>query len=342
MGKICYRKINESLCKNYMNAIDTLKNIFGNRLKEHEILAPYTTFKVGGPADVFYEAHTQDELVLAVTSAKQHGIPFFILGGGTNILIGDRGIRGFVIRNVTSCVVIKGVKGGQLGKVRTGTVYVEADSGVPMNKLVRFSIEEGLSGLEMQLGLPGSVGGAVYMNSKWMHPEGYVGDVVFQARIITKEGEEKIVPHSYFHFGYDTSSIQQSGDVVISVVFALRATDKEKLWTVANESISYRRMTQPQGVSSAGCTFKNLTQAQAVSFSSPNYTTSAGYLIDHAGLKGFRVGDAQISSVHANFIVNTGKATASDVIELIEIARYKVKEQFGIVLAEEIVRIGEF
>ncbi len=325
-----------------MNYQEELKKIFGDRLKENEPLGRYTTFKVGGPADFFYEARTADEFALAVKTARLHNIPLFILGGGTNIVIGDKGIRGLVVRNLTSQIMIKGMKGGQVGKVRTGTVYVEAESGVPINKLVRFSVEEGLAGLEMQLGLPGSVGGAVYMNSKWTHPEGYVGDAVYQVRLITPSGEEKIVPQSYFHFAYDSSVIQQTGETVISVVFALTAGDKDALWAIANESIAYRRQTQPQGVLSAGCTFKNLSKAEAMAAASPNNTTSAGYLVDHAGLKGVQIGGAQISTVHANFIINVAKATAADVVELIELARTKVKEQFGITLIEEIQRVGEF
>lgn len=121
-------------------------------------------------------------------------------------------------------------------------MFVEAESGVPINLLVRFTVDEGLSGLHMHLGLPGSVGGALYMNSKWTHPNGYVGDCVYQARIVTKTGEEKIVPQSYFHFAYDTSSLQTTDDIVISVVFALTAYDKDRLWAIANESIAHRKI----------------------------------------------------------------------------------------------------
>jgi UDP-N-acetylmuramate dehydrogenase len=114
------------------------------------------------------------------------------------------------------------------------------------------------------------------------------------------------------------------------------------LWTIANDSIQYRRQTQPQGVLTAGCAFRNISNAESLVANTPNHTTSAGFLIDHAGLKGTRVGDAEISSVHANFIVNRGKATASDVVQLIELVRTKVKEQFGVTLSEEIIRVGEF
>lgn len=319
--------------ENMEEKIKKLKNV---------TLASYTTLKIGGPADFFFEAKTMEELAEAICEARKLGLPVFVLGGGTNILIGDRGIRGLVIKNSTDRIAIAGAKGTFESGQNKGTVFVEADSGVIMNKLVRFTIEEGLSGIEMQLGLPGTVGGAMYMNSKWTKPEGYVGDSVYQATILTTKGEVEVVPRSYFQFGYDKSSLQESHDIVLRVVFALKRLPKEKLWEVANSVMSYRRETQPQGVKSPGCTFRNITKYEAISIPTPNHTTSAGFLIDHAGLKGMRLGDAQISPVHANFIINLGKATARDVVELIEKARTQVKKQFGVRLEEEIVRVGEF
>lgn len=322
--------------------IQELTKLCGDRLKKNEPLARFTTFKIGGPADYFYEAKTRDEIAGVVTLSRSLGIPLFILGGGTNILIGDRGIRGLVVKNATSQVAIRGMKGASSGSNSKRTVFVEADSGVPMNKLVRFTIEEGLSGLEMQLGLPGSVGGAIYMNSKWTRPEGYVGDPLYQAMIVTPEGEQKLVTRDYFHFAYDYSVIQKTRDVVIAVTFALTQDYKERLWQIANESIAYRRETQPQGVSSAGCTFKNISRAAALAASTPNLTMSAGFLVDRVGLKGAVAGGAKISDKHANFIINTGAARASDVVELIEKARTAVQERFGVTLEEEIQRVGEF
>lgn len=335
--------------------------------KKDVSLSPYTTFKIGGPAEFFYEAGSVKEIVEAVIQAREAGLPITILGGGTNILIGDEGVRGLVIKNNTSTITIRGMKGKVEGGEAKGSVFVEVDSGVVFNKLVRFTVEEGLGGLEAHLGLPGTVGGAIFMNSKWTKaaskdaaqgivtqnnrrryfgtlsmPVTYVGDAVYQATILTAKSEMKIVDRSYFHFAYDTSSIQKTGDIVLRVVFALVPGDKDELWSVANQSIAYRRESQPQGVKSPGCTFRNITSAEAMTAATPDHTTSAGFLVDHAGLKGTSVGDAQISSVHANFIINTGHATAADVIELIELARGKVKEQFGVELQEEIVRLGEF
>lgn len=326
-----------------MNIIEELQEKLGNRVKEHELLGKYTTFKIGGLADYFFDAKTTDEFVAAITLGRSLSVPVFILGGGTNILIGDRGIRGFVIKNSTRAISIKGVKGIVSGGLaKTGLVFVEADSGVIFNSLVRFTVEEGFAGLEMHLGLPGTVGGAIFMNSKWMHPVGYVGDVVYQAEILTSGNERKIVPQAYFQFGYDTSSIQKTRDVLLKVVFALQSDTKERLWKIANDSIAYRRETQPQGIFTAGCAFRNISQAEALIAGTPNQTRSAGFLIDHAGMKGMRVGDAQISEMHANFIVNRGQATAADVVQLIEKVREKVKEHFGVTLEEEIIHVGEF
>lgn len=321
---------------------EKLKKIFGDRLKRNEPLAPYTTIKIGGPADYFYEATTREELVSAIAETRKIGIGAFVLGGGSNILIGDRGIRGLVVKNNTRSIRIVGVKGNLKGGSSQGKVYVEADSGVLFNSFVRFTIEEGLGGLEMHLGLPGTVGGAVFGNSKWMRPERFVGDAVYQATILTLTNELLVVPQSYFHFAYDTSAIKKTGDIVLGVVFCLSHDTAKHLWEIANESIAYRRNTQPQGVLSSGCTFQNITKAQAMSASTPNLTTSAGFLIDHAGLKGAVSGDAQIASEHANWIINRGKAKATDVVQLIEMARERVKKQFGVTLKEEIMRVGEF
>lgn len=322
--------------------IDQLVKQFETRMKRDEPLGRYTTLKIGGPADLFIDAKTIEVLTSAVGEARRLSIPVFILGGGTNILIGDKGIRGLVIKNSTGKISIRGVKGETINGVSKKRAYVETESGVAFNKFVRFCVEEGLAGVEMQLGLPGTVGGALYMNSKWTHPVAYVGDTVYQAEIFTSDNTLKVVPKSYFQFGYDTSSIQKTGDIVTKVIFVLTVENRESLWQTANESIAYRRETQPQGVFTAGCTFRNVDNATVLSLGLPKEATSAGFLIDHAGLKNAISGRAVISDQHANFIVNNGGATASDVIQLISRAKEQVKRQFGVDLEEEIVRVGEF
>jgi UDP-N-acetylenolpyruvoylglucosamine reductase len=324
-----------------MTILQSLQEKLNGIVKEQEILAPYTTLKIGGPAQYFFVAQTYDDLAKAVIAARELDIPFYVLGGGSNILISDQGLSGLVIKNNAKTITIKGAKGiHSNGVIQHERVFVEADSGTSMNQLVRFTVEEGLAGLETHLGLPGSVGGAIYMNSKWMHPESYVGDCVYQATIIKPDNSIQTVPQSYFHFAYDSSIVQSSKDIVLTVVFALHSELKDELWKKANESIAYRRETQPQGIKTAGCTFRNISKAEALAKATPDHTTSAGFLIDHAGLKGVAEGDAVISDAHANFIINKGNAKASDVIKLIERAREEVKKQFGVTLVEEIVRVN--
>jgi UDP-N-acetylmuramate dehydrogenase len=234
------------------------------------------------------------------------------------------------------------MKGKVQGSNTERLVYVEVDSGVPINKLVRFTVEEGLAGLEMHLGLPGSVGGAVCMNSKWTKPMGSVGDTLYKAVILTKDNEVRQVEKSYFQFSYGMSSIQKNDDVLIQLVFLLKKENKDAVWKRANESIAYRRGSQPQGVHTAGCIFKNISQDQALTFGTPDHQTSAGYLLDKAGCKGMRIGGAEVSDLHANFVITKPGATASDVIELIDLMKKNVKKKFGVVLTEEILRVGEF
>ena len=320
----------------------TLLNELGSMARTNVVLAQYTTLKIGGPADIFYEAKNRDQLITAVRLANLYQIPFFLLGGGSNILVGDKGIRGLVIKNATKDITVRGVKGRYEHGEATGVVYVEADSGVIFNSFVRFTVEEGYQGIEMHLGLPGTVGGAVYMNSKWTHPAGAVGDVVHQATLLDSEGKEKTVPHSYFQFAYDSSILQKTKETVLGVTFAFTRCPKEVLWQKANESIAYRRSTQPQGVFSPGCTFQNISQYQSLTIPTPGNTTSAGFLIDQCGLKGFTVGKAQVSPIHANFIVNLGGATALDVVSLIKEIKQRVFEKYHVQLHEEIAKVGEF
>lgn len=323
--------------------LQSLQNQLDNRVKTTLPLAPYTTFKIGGPAEFFYEAQTTEQLVKAVRTARSLSLPLTVLGGGTNVLVSDDGIAGLVVRNTAHEIRTRGMKGTVSDGIAKRTVYVEADSGVMMNYLVRTMIEQGLAGLEMHLGLPGTVGGALYMNSKWSCPElSYVGDAVHQALILTPAGDLETVGRQYFRFGYDTSKIQTSGDIVISVTFALTESDGETLWKRANESIRRRHETQPQGVKSAGCVFRNITRAEAITANTPAQSVSAGYLIDHAGFKGRSVGDAVVSDIHANFIVNRGSATAADIIQLITQIKNQVRKTFQVTLTEEIVKVGRF
>lgn len=252
----------------------TLKQLarqLGPTVKTNQPLGIYTTFKVGGNADLYFEALTVQQLQDSIQAARALNIPVTVLGGGSNVLIGDKGIRGLVIKNRTKEISVRGMKGSYSQGEPTGVVYVEAESGVIFNSFVRFTIEEGYGGIEMHLGLPGTVGGAVFMNSKWTKPTGYVGDVLYQGTILTRQGEMKIVPKDYFHFAYDTSILQTSGDILLSATFIFNRVPKEELWARANESIRYRRESQPQGVQTPGCTFQNISTSEALRLPTPQH-----------------------------------------------------------------------
>lgn len=314
-----------------------------DRVRSNEALARYTTFKIGGPAEFFYVAQSTAELAQAFVVAKKAKIKFWLLGGGTNTLISDHGLPGLVVKNeARSIKVIR-----QLGQVKNGKsdvtqVLVEAETGALLNQLVRFTCDQGLAGLEMHLGLPGTVGGALYMNSKWTHPTAYVGDALFQAKILTPDGTIKLVNQDYFKFGYDQSVLQKTRETVVAAIFLLRKDEPEKLWARAQGSLEYRKQTQPLGIQTAGCTFRNIVPAQAMRIGTPNHTTSAGYLIDASGLKGEQHGKAQFSDKHANFIINRGGATARDVKWLIDEAKRRVQMKFQVAIEPEIVLLGQF
>lgn len=321
--------------------ISSLKNELGeNRIKVNEPMSLHTTFKIGGPAEYYFEAHAVEEIVSAVRFAKQHGISFFVVGGGSNMIVSDRGIKGLVIKNNCRRFEVLGVTGKVKNqKIGVDKAMVFAESGVIMNQLVRYTIDQGLGGLEYQLGLPGTVGGGVYMNSNFPRKGVYVGDVLSKATLLTPEGEIKEVSHDYFHFAYDKSILQTTGEIVLSVVFGLKPAEKKELWTRGTEALEYRVSTQPKGAS-AGCTFRNISTDEALRVPTPATITSAGYLIDKAGLKGKRVGDAMISDMHANFILNMGQAKAEDVVGLVRLIKEEVYKKFSVHLALEVKTVG--
>lgn len=322
------------------NLLELEKSLGANRVRTNEPMSAHTTFKIGGPAQYYVEAQVPQDLINAVRVASRLNLPILVLGGGSNIIITDNGIRGLVVKNNCRKFGLVNVKGKVKGKkldLTSGRVY--AESGVIMNQLVRFTIDQGLGGLEYQLGLPGTVGGAMYMNSNFPKKSTYVGDCVEAAKILTPKGEEKEVERSYFHFAYDASILQRTGEIVLSVIFKLNPEDKKTLWERGMEALNYRNETQPKGAS-AGCTFRNISLSQALLVPTPNNTTSAGYLIDKAGLKGKRIGNAMISPLHANFILNMGQARADDVIGLVTLIKEEVYKKFSVNLHLEVKKVG--
>jgi len=330
--------------KNYQNLI----NILGEtRIVLNEKLAKYSSFRIGGTADLFFRANTLDDLITGVKAAYNSKVPFFIIGGGTNLLISDKGFRGLIIKNDTGGIKFAGARGKKQEKnnsnlARIHTVYLEVESGVGMNRLVRYTLDQGFEGLEAFLGQPGTVGGAVWINAHNMQEKIYFGDVLVSAKLLTKKGEVKNIPSKYFDFDYDYSILQKTEEIVLSVILKLEVGDKSKLWKIAQKVLDYRQKTQPTGIFSSGCTFRNIRKSEAIRLATPDFTTSSGFLLESVGLKGYELGSAQFSETHANFIINKREASSSDVLKLISLAKIKVKQIYGVDLKEEIVLVGEF
>ncbi|KKU26489.1 MAG: UDP-N-acetylenolpyruvoylglucosamine reductase [Microgenomates group bacterium GW2011_GWA2_46_16] len=321
-----------------MNYSFIIQALGRDRLKFDEPLAKHTYFKLGGPADLLYEAHTIEELTDAVQATILYKVPFFVIGGGSNLLVTDAGFRGLVIKNKTDNIQLKGFAGGvDKGRVDLKEAIIQADSGVPANQLIRYSLDQGLSGLEQFFGLPGTVGGAIYNNSH--HLDQLIGDRVVEIEVLDSAGNRKKYLQKDLHFEYDYSLLHKTQEIMLTASFLLKHGDKDTLWAIANEAVKRRSTTQPLGSASSGCIFNNIPLSDAMRLGLS--TQSVGYLIDKAGLKGLRVGGAVISDVHANFIVNDGTATSQDVLDLTAKIKEVIKVKFGVTLELEVIVIGQ-
>lgn len=292
-------------------------------LERNKLLAPFTTYKIGGPADLFVEIHTIDELVHALSEARRSRIPFFLLGCGANILFTDKGFRGLVIRNMANKIT------------SLNNNKVLAESGAIVADLIVQCYNRGLSGFEHFVGIPSTIGGAMWQNLHFLSPDRqrmmFIEEIVQTSRILTKEGQICTVGVDYFQFGYDKSILQKRKDVVLDVTFQLTPKPKEEIQAVMDANIAWRNEKQPllAEFPSCGSVFKKIKDI------------GAGRLIEQAGLKGMRIGGAEVSRKHANFIVNTGNARASDVLQLIKLVQETVKQKLGYTLETEITVIGE-
>lgn len=297
-------------------ALDALGAAFGARLRRDEPLARHASARIGGPAEFFLAAETLDDLRVAARIAWDHNLPLFILGGGSNILVADAGVRGLVILNRARGVAIEGTR-------------VQAESGANLSTLARRCIGLGLAGLEWAIGVPGTVGGAVVGNAG-----AHGGDVAAcleKARILQADGVERLWSNAELAFDYRTSAIKHSAakSVILEAAFTLKNEPVEAIQARAERYNAHRKATQPPGAS-IGSMFKNPPGDHA------------GRLIEQAGLKGTQRGQAQISPVHANFFVNLGEARAADVWGLIEAARQAVLAEFGVRLELEVQLVGDW
>ena len=296
------------------------------QLRPGEPLAPYTTFRIGGPADLFFEAQSAEDLALALMSARRLGVPLFVLGLGANILVGDRGFRGIVIRNSA-----RHFRFEDDGRVWTETGVIVAD-------LIREAVRHNRSGLEHYVGIPSTVGGAIWQNLHFLSPGPerartmFIEEVFESAELLAVDGTRRTVDRAGMHFGYDDSVLHHSGEVALTATFRLEPGDPGTMHRVMQENLSWRGSRHPwlEYHPSAGSIFKKIEGL------------GAGRLIDQCGLKGYRIGDAQISHIHANIMVNLGRATAADVRALIAHAQRSVLEKFDARLEPEIGFIGEF
>jgi UDP-N-acetylmuramate dehydrogenase len=311
---------------------DALGSRFGaEAVRRNEPLARYTALRIGGPADLLSLVEDAAMLHQTASLAWHHGVPFRVLGNGSNVLVSDHGVGGLVVLNRARAVRFAHIPRVGRGLVRK--VRLIAESGASTSTVARQSIARGLAGLEWAIGIPGTIGGAVIGNAgAW---GGDVASVLIQATILEPGGTERRWPVERFEYGYRSSVLKHATAhagthaVVLAAEFGLQEEDPSTLDARVAEITTQRRASQPGGAT-CGSVFKN----------PPG--DFAGRLIEAAGLKGQRSGAAEISSRHANFIINHGGATAADVQRLIDLARQTVQSEFGVTLELEIERIGRW
>jgi UDP-N-acetylmuramate dehydrogenase len=300
-----------------MNALESrLRAQFGAALERDRPLADFTSFKIGGPADLFVSVNDEEQLAAAIAAAYRHSVPVFCLGSGSNLLVSDRGIRGLVLR-----------LGAGLASISIDGRAVSAGAAVQFRALVETVVECGLAGLEFGEGIPGTLGGGLVMNAGAFGGE--IARVVTLVHGVTERGERRSLTNEEIGFAYRRSALPR-GFVITRIEFALEPGDREALWTRVLTLRERRTARQPSDYPNAGSVFKN----PAGDF--------AGGLLERVGLKGMRVGGAAFSCHHANFIVNLGTARADHVRRLIELARGKVKEATGVLLELEVKLVGEW
>jgi UDP-N-acetylmuramate dehydrogenase len=293
-----------------------LRERFDSRLKSNELLAPYTSFQIGGPADLMLAVESEDELCVTLSAAHRHRVPVFCLGGGTNVLVSDRGVRGLVIK-----------LGPAFAQIQIEGTRVSAGSAAMFRELVDTAVAAGLAGLEFGEGIPGTVGGGLLMNAGAFGGE--MSAAVAAVRGVNLEGQQKAASKEQLRFDYRHALLPEEL-IITTVDFALRPGDKEALRAHVMELRARRAARQPLGIPNAGSIFKN----------PPGMF--AARLLEECRLKNRRIGMAAFSERHANFIVNLGGAKAADVRELIETAQTRVHAQAGVRLEPEVKLVGEW
>lgn len=287
-----------------------------NVLKD-EPMSRHTTFRVGGPADFFVMPTEEEEVREVVNLLRKEKVPFYVVGNGSNLLVGDGGYRGVIIQIYKN-----------MNQIRVEEDVVYAQAGALLSKTAAQALEHSLTGMEFASGIPGTLGGAVMMNAGAYGGE--MKHILYNALALTKEGEFRVVPADQMELGYRSSVFAKNGDVVLSAQLKLKPGNPDEIRAYMEELKEKRVTKQPLEYPSAGSTFKR----------PEGYF--AGKLIEDSGLRGFRVGGAQVSEKHCGFVINRENATAADIISLMEQVADRVEEKFGVRLEPEVRRIGEF
>ena len=294
--------------------METLNTMTKGSFLKDEAMSKHTSYRIGGPANAYITPRDKDDLSQILQFANQHGIATYFVGSGSNLLVADEGIDGLVI-----------TLGKSLKRLEITGATVFAESGVMLGKMVKECIGRNLSGVESMIGVPGTLGGALVMNAGAFGGE--ISNYLKHVTVMEMDGQEKQYQPGDISFSYRHSTFPDD-EIVISAEFELIQSDKETVQEKRAVASGGRKATQPLKFRSAGSVFKNPKEG------------AAGYYIDQAGLKGTKVGDAEISPIHANFFVNHGKAKASDVVALIRLARETVHDKFGIMLDLEVKPLG--
>lgn len=277
----------------------------------------HTTFRIGGPADFFVVPESPEKLAAVVGYCREQKVPFYILGNGSNLLVGDKGYRGVIIQ------IFKNMNGIQIQGEE-----IHAQAGAMLSVVAKQALANSLTGFEFASGIPGTLGGAVMMNAGAYGGE--MKDIVKEVTVLTTEGDITVIPGAEMEFGYRTSVVEKKGYIVLGAVLKLKKGEQESIHQRMEELKEQRTSKQPLDLPSAGSTFKR----------PEGYF--AGKLIMDAGLRGFSVGGAQVSEKHCGFVVNKGGATAADVRELMKQVNEKVQSRFGVSLEPEVKMLGEF
>lgn len=300
------------------NFKETLQQIIdGKKIFENEPMKKHTTFRVGGPADYFIVPEKVEEIAEVISLCKKCEVPYYIIGNGSNLLVGDKGIRGVVIQIYKS-----------MNQIQVNGNEIIAQAGCGLAQIANAALAESLGGFEFAAGIPGTLGGAVVMNAGAYGGE--MKDVLASVKVLTQEGDIVEIPAGELELGYRTSVVPKKNYIVLEAKITLQKGNAEEIKAYMDELRQKRIEKQPLEYPSAGSTFKR----------PEGYF--AGKLIQDAGLKGFTVGGAQVSEKHSGFVINKGGATAADIVSLMEQVAERVKADSGVTLEAEVKRIGEF